>query len=348
MGITLITGCSGEVGSSLVHHLSEQRSEHLIGTDVREPRTDVRQHLSDLHLGNIADPSWLQEMDARYEFDRIFHLAGILSSSGERNPQLAHQVNVTGTLNVLELARQQSERRGAPVQVILTSTIAVYGISSLEIKQQAGAVCEHEHLHPITMYGANKLYCESLGNYYANFFGLLEENSSRTKIDFRCVRYPGLLNAHTLPTGGTSDYAPEMVHALAQDKPYSCFVRPDTRIPFMMMPDALRALVMLSDAPKERLSRSVYNIAAFSPSAEEISALLARRFTKGLISYDPHARRQLIVDSWPEFIDDTAARNDWGWSANESFEQALDDYLVPAVYERYRTRSVVTQSVVNL
>jgi nucleoside-diphosphate-sugar epimerase len=282
----------------------------------------------------------LEEIDDLHEIDRIFHLAGILSSGGERHPQRAHEVNVTGTLNVLELARKQSEFRRDPVQVVLASTIAVYGIPSLAIKQTTGAVCEEEHLRPVTMYGANKLYCESLGNYYARFFGLLEEGSTRTKIDFRCVRYPGLLNAHTLPTGGTSDYAPEMVHALAQERPYSCFVRPDTRIPFMMMPDALRALVMLSDTPRARLTRSVYNVAAFSPSAAEIGTLLSMRFPNGSISYVPHAQRQMIVDSWPEYIDDTAARNDWGWTAPDFFDEALDTYLIPAVYQKYCTQSV--------
>ncbi len=340
MGNTLITGCSGEVGSSLVHYLSEFGTPTLVGTDLRTPRTEVQRRLSSVCLGNISDQALIEEIDGKYEIEKIFHLAGILSSGGERNPQLAHHVNVTGTLNVLELARKQSERRNASVQVILTSTIAVYGIPSATIKRTVGAVGEDEHLHPVTMYGANKLYCESLGNYYANFFGLLEENTARTKIDFRCVRYPGLLNAHTLPTGGTSDYAPEMVHTVAQERPYSCFVRPDTRIPFMMMPDALRALVMLSEAPRERLTRSVYNIAAFSPSAEEIASLLGRRFPKSTITYAPHAQRQMIVDSWPEYIDDSSARRDWGWATNPSFEEALDTYLVPAVYERYSAQSV--------
>ncbi len=340
MGTTLITGCAGEVGSSLVHYLSESGTERMVGTDLRAPRSEVQRRLSAVCLGNISDNSLIEELDGQFEIDRIFHLAGILSSGGERNPQLAHQVNVTGTLNVLELARKQSERQSYPVQVVLTSTIAVYGLPSPAVKRTVGAIDEDEYLHPITMYGANKLYCESLGNYYANFFGLLEEVSTRTKIDFRCVRYPGLLNAHTLPTGGTSDYAPEMVHALAQGKSYSCFVRPDSRIPFMMMPDALRALVMLSDAPRSKLTRSVYNIAAFSPSAEEIALLLSRRFPHGSVTYAPHAQRQMIVDSWPEHIDDSTARRDWGWETNPSFAEALDTYLVPAVNERYYAQSV--------
>jgi nucleoside-diphosphate-sugar epimerase len=280
-----------------------------------------------------------REIDERHVIDRIFHLAGILSSGGERNPQLAHDVNVTGTLNILELARRQSERQGRPVQVIFASTIAVYGIPSLPSKRAAGAVQEGEHLNPVTMYGANKLYCESLGSYYTKFFGLLEESTDRVKLDFRAVRFPGLLNAHTLPTGGTSDYAPEMVHAVAQGRNYACFVRPDTRIPFMMMPDALRALELVSRTPHSQLTRSVYNISAFSPSAEEIALLLSARFPRAKVTYQPHIRRQLIVDSWPEFIDDSAARNDWGWSARSSFEAALDEYLVPAVEERYRINS---------
>jgi nucleoside-diphosphate-sugar epimerase len=263
-----------------------------------------------------------------------------LSSGGERDPLLAHKVNVTGTLNLLELARAQSEKRSQTVKFIFTSTIAVYGMASIEEKQKTGAVLEDQYLHPITMYGANKLYCEALGTYYAENFGMLEGNTERTRVDFRCVRFPGLLNAHTLPTGGTSDYAPEMVHALVQKSPYECFVRPDSRIPFLMMPDAIRALLALSEAPAANLTRRVYNLAGFSPSAGEIRDLLHEQFEGVPVTFKSHPARQRIVDSWPEDVCDKAARADWGWIPDYSFGAGFQEYLIPEAGMLYSSKKV--------
>lgn len=340
MSVILVTGVCGEVGTSIVRALSKNAGHKIIGLDIRDPDPVTRARCTETFKADIADPSKLIALGAKYNFDEIFHLAGILSSGGERNPLLAHQVNVTGTLNILELARIQGEERGSAVKVILASTIAVYGVPNLEVKSGAGAVHEEMFQSPVTMYGANKLYCESLGSYYSRHFGMLNEKSDRTRVDFRCVRFPGLLNSHTLPTGGTSDYAPEMVHRLAQGIPYECFVRPDSRIPFMMMPDAIRALLVLSDAPAEKLSRTVYNIRGFSPSAEEIRVLLNEHFPGIDVTYKPHAQRQAIVDSWPEEVDDTAARNDWKWRADYSFESGFSEYLIPEVIEQYRNPHV--------
>jgi len=164
---------------------------------------------------------------------------------------------------------------------------------------------------------------------------MLEASSNRARIDFRAVRFPGLISAHTVPTGGTSDYASEMVHAAAQSLPYSCFVRPDTRLPFMMMPDAVRSLVLLSDAPSADLSQRVYNVAGFAPSAAEISALVSEYFPESHVSYSVNPIRQSIVDSWPEDINDSAARKDFGWSPVYTFEHGFAEYLIPAVHLRY-------------
>src|SRR5207249_8625643 len=144
-----------------------------------------------------------------------------------------------------------------------------YGLPSPEVKTAAGKVKEDDFNLPTTMYGANKLYCEHLGRYYTRHYKQLAAEGSG-KVDFRCIRFPGLISAETVPSGGTSDYAPEMIHAAAQGKPYACFVRPETRIPFMAMPDAVEALLQLATASTERLTRTVYNIGAFNPSAAEI------------------------------------------------------------------------------
>lgn len=331
----LVTGVAGEVGSSLVQYLSRLGDAVITGFDLRSPAPEVAALCSELVLGDISDSEQTQQLGGSESFDTIFHLAGILSSGGERAPLKAHEVNVTGSLNILELARLQSEKRGAPVKVIFTSTIAAYGIASLESKNALGTINETQALYPITMYGANKLYCESLGRYYSENFGMLEGRADRVRVDFRAVRFPGLISAHTVPTGGTSDYASEMVHAAAQGLPYSCFVRPDTRLPFMMMPDAVRALALLSEAGAEDISQRVYNVAGFAPSASEIAGLVSRYFPDGVVSYSVNPIRQSIVDSWPADIDDSAARRDFGWSPVYTFEQGFAEYLIPAVRLRY-------------
>lgn len=331
----LVTGVAGEVGSSLVQYLSRLGNAAITGFDLRSPAPEVAALCSELVLGDISDSNLIDQLDGSLCFDAIFHLAGILSSGGERAPLKAHQVNVTGSLNILELARIQSEKRGSPVKVIFTSTIAAYGIPSLDSKNSLGTINESQALYPITMYGANKLYCESLGRYYSENFGMLEGRADRVRVDFRAVRFPGLISAHTVPTGGTSDYASEMVHAAAQGLPYSCFVRPDTRLPFMMMPDAVRALVLLSEASSEDLKQRVYNVGGFAPSASEIADLVSRYFPDGAVSYSVNSIRQSIVDSWPSDIDDSAARRDFGWSPVYTFEQGFAEYLIPAVRFRY-------------
>ncbi len=331
----LITGVAGEVGSSLVQHLARESGYAITGFDLRRPGDEIAQLCAAVVEGDIANSQSVQALGGNETFDTIFHLAGILSSGGEKAPLKAHDVNVTGTLNVLELARVQSEQRGKPVTVVFTSTIAAYGISSTAEKKRAGTINETQYLNPITMYGANKLYCEALGRYYSENFGMLEGKQARVRPDFRAVRFPGLLSAHTLPTGGTSDYAPEMVHAVAQGNPYKCFVRPDSRIPFMMMPDAVRAIVMLSQADGSKLTQRVYNVAGFAPSASEIADLLAEYFPSINVSYEVHPARQAIVDTWPEDIDDSAARRDFGWAPRYTFEGGFAEYLLPAVCERY-------------
>jgi nucleoside-diphosphate-sugar epimerase len=189
---------------------------------------------------------------------------------------------------------------------------------------------------PTTMYGCNKLYCEHLGRYYARHYKQLAAETLSGKVDFRCVRFPGLISAVTVPSGGTSDYAPEMLHAAAQGTPYACFVRPDTRIPFMAMPDGVEALLRLAKAPKESLTRTVYNVGAFAPSAEEVRARVLSSFPGADIAFEPHLKRQLIVDSWPADVDDSAARRDWGFAPVYDEARAFSEYLVPTIRGRYR------------
>jgi nucleoside-diphosphate-sugar epimerase len=185
------------------------------------------------------------------------------------------------------------------------------------------------------MYGCNKLYCELLGTYYTRHYKQLAAEAQAGKVDFRSLRFPGLISAVTVPSGGTSDFAPEMMHAAAEGRPYACFVRPDTRIPFMAMPDAVAALLALAAAPRARLTRAVYNVGTFNPSAAEVEAIVREAFPKAQITTKVDAKRQGIVDSWPADVDDTAARRDWGFAPRYDLGRAFREYLIPTILERY-------------
>jgi nucleoside-diphosphate-sugar epimerase len=184
------------------------------------------------------------------------------------------------------------------------------------------------------MYGCNKLYCEHLGRYYARHYKQLVAEAA-PRVDFRAVRFPGLISADTLPAGGTSDYAPEMIHAAARGEPYGCFVRPDTRIPLMAMPDAVEALVRIASAPRERLTRSSDNVRAYNPPAQEIHDAVMRRCPGATLSWGSDPKRQRTIDSWPADVDTAAAREDWRFSPQYDFARAFEDYLVPRIRRRY-------------
>jgi threonine 3-dehydrogenase len=327
--VVLVTGASGEIGRLLLQSLAEGGSHDLVALDLTPLPNALRAHATWSYAGNITDRYLLDQIAAHHEVDAVFHLAALLSTRGERDPELSHQINVEGTLNVLRVAQNQSSRLGQPVKVIFPSSIAVYGFPTLDDKRAVGRVREEQWNVPITMYGCNKLYCENLGRYFTFHARQLGALSGATRLDFRSLRLPGLISAHTAPTGGTSDFGPEMVHSAAAGKPYSCFVEPEARIPFMTMPDAVRALVELSRAPRERLSTCVYNVGAFSPTAAQLAARVKQAFPGASIDYAPDAVRAKIVASWPEDVDDSRARSDWGWSPRFDLERAFDSYLVP-------------------
>lgn len=333
--VILITGASGEIGHGLIEKLSSEGDVSLITLDLRELEPELKARVEREHTGSILDRNLLDRILAEYEVDMIFHLAAILSTRGEFTPVTAHQVNVEGTLNLLHFAQAQGESHGRPVTFLYPSSIAAYGMPDLATKSTVGAVREHEWNKPTTMYGCNKLYCELLGDYYSNHYKQLAAESLAGKTDFRAIRFPGLISAITVPSGGTSDFAPEMVHAAAKGTPYACFVRPDARVPFMLMPDAVEALLGLARAERSQLRQSVYNITAFNPSAEEIRDLVLEGFPEARITFEPDLKRQQIVDSWPADVDDTAAREDWGLSPEFGLDRAFKEYLIPKIRERY-------------
>lgn len=332
----LVTGANGEMGHGLIEALARNGGYNIIALDVRPIDDELRPKCSDVITGDILETRLLERMQSEYEVHTIYHLAALLSTRAEFTPEAAHRVNVEGTLNLLKLAIEQSRWHGQPVRFMFPSSIAVYGLPDRETKKKVGKIKEWEWNYPTTMYGVNKLYCEHLGRYYSKHYRQLASDSTPSgAVDFRSIRFPGLISAVTVPSGGTSDYAPEMLHAAAQGKPYSCFVREDVRIPFMAMPDAITALLKLHDAPKERLTTTVYNVGSFSPTAGRIFEIVKKEFPNAQIRFLPDDKRQAIVDTWPEDVDDSAARRDWGWMPEYDEARAFSEYLIPGIRKRY-------------
>ena len=329
-----VTGAGGEVGYTLIHDL-KKKGYNIIATSLHDIEPELIKNVDKFYRLNISDKTGLSKIFEDHGFDVIFHLGSILSTGGEKKPELAIDVNTVGSINMLELTAAQSLKNKKSIIFIFPSTIAAYGMPDLETKKKAGAVKEEEYPHPITIYGVTKIFTENLGIYFSEHYRLLDNLDKGNLIDFRCVKYPGLLSPDTLPSGGTSDYGSEMIHNAAQGKDFECFVRPDTKIPFMAMEDAARAIIELSEMPKHKLKHRVYNISGFSVSAAEIAKEVIHLFPKANITYQPHGIRQGIVDSWPEDIDDSKAKHDWGWKPKYTFKMTFEEYLLPKIRQRY-------------
>lgn len=308
----LLTGAGGQIGHDLIGALSASGHE-VISTDLA-PRPPSHAHAAGASWQrlDVTDAAATGELFARVQPELVFHLAAILSARGEKDPRLAYDVNQTGTWNVLEACRQAKVKR-----LIFTSSIAVFG------PPPSGPLPDPTPddvaLHPTTMYGVTKVAGELLCAYY----------TKKHDVDCRGVRFPGLISA-AMPGGGSSDYALFMYVDGVRKGGYDAFARADTRIPLMYMPDGVRALLELAMADRSRLTRSIYNIAAFSPRADEIARSVQRVIPDAKFTYSPDPRRQGILDSWPKALDDAAARRDWGWKAKYDLDAMTDD-LIPRV-----------------
>lgn len=334
METILITGSSGIIGTSLITELAKTKKYAVIALDINELDDQLKSLVHENIVADILDRNIIENLLTEHNITTVIHLASIMPPATEENPAKAHEVIANGTANLLEAVNKYSQKEKQVIKFIFPSTIAAYGLPSQEVKTKANKIKEEEFLSPITMYGINKLYCENLGRYYSAYYQLLNTNYQRF-IDFRCVRFPGLISAVTIPTGGTSDYGAEMIHSAAKGEGYESFVQPDTVLPFMVMPDAIKALLTLAEAPKEKLKSMVYNVSAFSVTAQQIADIVNKVFPDSAISYNPDINRQRIVDSWPADIDDSKARSDWGWQPDYDMERAFKDYLIPEIQKRY-------------
>lgn len=332
--VVLITGANGEIGHALIRDLAASDHE-IVALDLRPIDPALEGLCRSSIVGDILDESLLQRLVSEYEIHAIFHLAALLSTRAEYTPSTAHKVNVNGTLNLLELAHEQAKWHGHRVRFIFPSSIAVYGVPVGGDRPTPSLLREEEWNMPTTMYGCNKLYCEQLGRYYTLHYQQLSREKTSSGVDFRALRFPGLISAATTPSGGTSDYAPEMLHAAAQGEPYACFVPKEERLPFMAMPDAIKSILQLYAADAERLTQRAYNVTAFSLSAEQVRSRVLESFPDAEITFEPDPPRATIVASWPSDVDDSAARQDWGWRPDYDDRRAFQEYLIPGIRDRY-------------
>ena len=279
----------------------------MIATDIRPRETSCPRDQRPFEQLNVCDRETMDAIIERYDIDIVYHMAAILSAAGEEKPNLAWDVNLRGLVNVLEIAREHRLLR-----VFCPSSIAVFGPSTPRDCAPQSTV-----LQPTTMYGITKVTGELLGEYYVQRFGL----------DVRGVRYPGVISSETPPGGGTTDYAVHIFYQALQSKRYTCFVRPDTVLPMMYMPDCIKATLDLMDADFNSLrGHCNFNIASMSFSAEQLCAEIKKHIPEFVCEYKPDFRQD-IADSWPRTIDDGPAREQWGWRPQFDLASMTTDML---------------------
>ena len=300
----LILGANGQIGTVLTEQLREKFGERaVVASDIREAEGST----GPFEIIDVTDGERLTEMIRKYKVTEIYHLAAILSATGEKMPLKTWDINMKGLLNVLEASRQETVSK-----VFFPSSIAVFGPTTPRVDTP-----NEVPLLPETVYGISKAVGENWCHYYHMRYGL----------DVRSLRYPGIISYQSDPGGGTTDYAVEIYHEALKHGSYTCFLGPDTRLPMMYMDDAIRATLELMETPAEKIKkRNSYNLAAMSFSPSEQALSIKALMPEFEIRYEPDYR-QKIAESWTESIDDSDARNDWGWKPEYSLDTMTKDML---------------------
>ena len=301
----LVIGASGQIGVELTLALRKiYGNANVVASDLRE-ENDLLKGTGPYVSMDVMNKEMLHVQVIRQNITQVYLLAAILSATGEKNPNLAWSINMQSLLNVLDIAKEEKMHK-----VYWPSSIAVFGPTSPKQNCPQQTVIE-----PITVYGISKYAGEFWCNYYHQRWGL----------DVRSIRYPGLISYKSAPGGGTTDYAVEIFHEALEENKYECFLQEDTYLPMMYMPDAIKATIELMEAPEEKIKiRTSYNISAMSFSPAEIAAEIKKQIPEFSITYKPDYRQQ-IANSWPQSIDDSVARNDWGWKEDYDLARMTDD-----------------------
>ena len=304
----LVTGACGQIGSELTLVLRERYgSENVLATGHKTQPSEALRASGPFEFIDVTRRETIEDVVIKYRIDTIVHLATLLSAIGEEKPHRAWDVNLNGLHNVLEVAREHRL-----VQVFCPSSIAAFGPETPRDNTPQETI-----LRPTTMYGVTKVAGELLGNYYVRRFG----------VDVRGVRYPGIICKDTLPTGGTTDYAVEIFYAAVEKGHYTCFLREDTVLPMMYMPDCLKATLDLMEADFDQLRHHAdFNLAAFSFAPADLVAEIRKHLPGFTCEYKPDYR-QAIADSWPRSIDDSVAREEWGWEPSYDLATMTTDML---------------------
>lgn len=304
----LVTGACGQIGSELVIELRRKYGgDNVVAAGHKTEPGETLFNSGPFEFIDTTDGKTIEAVVKKYGIDTVYHMVTILSAVGEKNPQLCWNTNLNGLYNILEIAREYEL-----VRVFCPSSIAVFGP-----KTPRDNTPQETILCPETMYGVTKVSGELLGDYYFKRFG----------VDVRGVRYPGIISSGTLPGGGTTDYAVAIFHEALRQKRYTCFLREDTVLPMMYMPDCIRAAINLMEADLSTLKHhSNYNLAAMSFSAGELAAAIKKHIPEFTCEYQPDFRQE-IADSWPRSIDDSAAREEWGWKPDYDLSMLVKDML---------------------
>ncbi len=304
----LVTGALGQIGSELVLELRKRfGGENVIASDIRPTPTKAIEETGPFQSADVTNPEAIREIIKKYNIDSVFHLAAILSAVGEKNPMLCWNVNMTGSINMLEIGVEQKLDR-----IIIPSSMAVWGGNVEQENTPQDSV-----LQPTTMYGVTKVAGELLCDYYVQKFGL----------DCRGLRYPGIISSETLPGGGTTDYAVEIFYEAVKTKKYTCFLKEDAMLPMMYMPDCLKATIDLATADFSRLEHhSGFNVAAMSFTPAQLAEAIREFIPEFQIEYKPDFR-QKIAESWTHSIDDTCARNEWDWAPKFGLREMVKDMI---------------------
>lgn len=304
----LITGAVGQIGSDLTMYLREKHgNENVVAVGHRTKPSEKLLNSGAFEFIKIEDINEVENVIKKYDIGTIYHLAAILSAIGEKNPQLAWDVNINGLYNMLEVSRKYK------CSLFVPSSIGAFGPST-----PANNTPQDTIQRPTSMYGVTKVAGELLCDYYY----------TRFNVDTRGVRYPGLISYETLPGGGTTDYSVEIFYEAIKNKKYTCFLKHDTMLDMMYMPDAIKGCVDLMEADPAKLKhRNAFNLTATNFTPEQIAAEIKKHIPEFQMDYDVDPIRQAIADSWPNHMDDSAAREEWGWNPKYDLELMTKDML---------------------
>ncbi len=304
----MVTGAVGQIGSELTMALRKKYgNDNVLATGHKTQPSKQLLESGPFEFINVSKRETIDEMIKKYKIDTIYHMSAILSAVGEKNPQLCWDVNMNGTYHILEACREHSL-----VRVFVPSSIAAFGPETPTVNTPNDTI-----LKPKTMYGVTKVAAELLCDYYVKRFN----------VDVRGCRYPGIISYETLPGGGTTDYAVAIFFEAVKNKKYKCFLKEDTRLPMMYMPDCLKATFDLMEADFSKLKHhSDFNVTAMSFSAGELAAEIKKHIPEFTCTYEPDFR-QAIADSWPDSIDDSVARKEWGWKPDYDLARMTGDML---------------------